>query len=353
MSRSYALSHVSDQALLRDLSTLIDRDRRTTAELLAHLAEVDARRLYLPAGYPSMHAYCVGELKLSEDSANKRIRVARLAREYPRILDEIAEGRLNLSGVVVLGAALRPGRADEVLSAAVGRSRCEIEELVARLLPRTESMTIIESLPAKATNSLPAPGPVESPAMPEPRPAVPSREAARRVVAPIAGDRFSFQMTIGRETRDKLRRAQDLLSHALPSVDVAAVLDRALDALIEKLEKRKFGATSRPRVQARPSSDRRHIPARVRRAVRARDGDRCTFVSGSGHRCFATSPLEFDHIEPVARGGRSTLENLRLRCRAHNQYAAERAFGAAFMEARRNEARGGREDPPALVARSG
>ncbi|MEO5988737.1 MAG: hypothetical protein ABIU54_01360, partial [Candidatus Eisenbacteria bacterium] len=48
---------------------------------------------------------------------------------------------------------------------------------------------------------------------------------------------------------------------------------------------------------------------------------------------------EFDHIEPVAREGETTVENLRLRCRAHNQYEAERVFGAGFMERKREEAR--------------
>jgi len=49
--------------------------------------------------------------------------------------------------------------------------------------------------------------------------------------------------------------------------------------------------------------------------------------------------LEFDHIEPVARGGTATVEGMRLRCRAHNQYAAECAFGAGFVDRKREQAR--------------
>jgi 5-methylcytosine-specific restriction endonuclease McrA len=77
----------------------------------------------------------------------------------------------------------------------------------------------------------------------------------------------------------------------------------------------------------------------VKRAVRERDGERCAFVSASGQRCSARSRLEFDHIEPVARGGASTVENVRLVCRSHNQHAAESAFGIEFMERKRAEAR--------------
>src|SRR5262245_23325389 len=104
----YTLTHVSDGILLHHLARLVARDRATTAELLAHIGEVDARRIYLPAGYPSMHAYCEQELRLSEDAANKRIRVARKAREVPALFAAIADGRLNLSGVVLLAAHLTP-----------------------------------------------------------------------------------------------------------------------------------------------------------------------------------------------------------------------------------------------------
>jgi len=172
---------------------------------------------------------------------------------------------------------------------------------------------------------------------------------------------------IGKSMREKLRYAQALLSHAVPSGDVAQVLDRALDALIVEIEKRKLGAGTRlrpkfgPATPARhrhhtpPVSDRsvvtsmaarsrlaarnRYVPARVRRAVWERDGGQCTFVGASGHRCESRRFLEFDHIDPVARGGRASVEGMRLRCRAHNQYEAERTFGAGFMSQKRREAR--------------
>ncbi len=79
----YELGGLSDTVLLRNLSELVRRDRATTAELLAHIAEVDHRRLFAEAAYPSMFAYCVAELHLSEDTAYKRIRAARAARQFP------------------------------------------------------------------------------------------------------------------------------------------------------------------------------------------------------------------------------------------------------------------------------
>ena len=113
------------------------------------------------------------------------------------------------------------------------------------------------------------------------------------------------------------------------------MFERALSALIGQLEKRKFSATRRPRPSRRPSANPRHIPAQVKRAVWERDGGQCTFVSETGHRCAARTRLEFDHIVEVARGGEATVAGIRLRCRAHNQYGAECAFGAEFMRQKR------------------
>src|SRR5206468_4997644 len=82
----------------------------------------------------------------------------------------------------------------------------------------------------------------------------------------------------------------------------------------------------------------RHVPAHVKRAVWERDGGQCTFTSDTGRRCPARNRLEFDHADPVARGGTATVQRMRLRCRAHNQYAAECTFGAGFMSEKRREA---------------
>src|SRR5436190_12329329 len=74
---SYTLAHLRDDILLRSLTALVAQDRLTTANLLAYIAEFDFRRLYVPAGHTSMHAFCVEELRLSEDAASKRIQAAR------------------------------------------------------------------------------------------------------------------------------------------------------------------------------------------------------------------------------------------------------------------------------------
>jgi hypothetical protein len=279
--RSYSLTHLDDHVLLRDLAALVARDRATTAALLAHLAEVDTRRLYAPAGYPSMHGYCVGELRLSEDSAYKRIRAARAARDFPAIFAAVADGRLHLSAVVMLSSYLTAENADELLAAAAHKSKSELEQLLAERFPRPDAATCVQTVSPGAAPDFRqlAPGPVGAHEQLAARPVEAPSPHPR--LSPLSPGRYALQLTIGQATHDKLRHAQALLGHALPSGDIAQVLDRALDALIARLEQRKFAATTRPRA-GRSSTDPRHVAAEVRRAVWARDGGRCTFVSECG-----------------------------------------------------------------------
>jgi 5-methylcytosine-specific restriction endonuclease McrA len=146
-----------------------------------------------------------------------------------------------------------------------------------------------------------------------------------------------------RATREKIRRAQELLGNTVAPEAIADVLDRALDQLIVALEKRRHGLHRKPRgVRAKASHRARHISADVRAEVYKRDGGLCTFVGEAGQRCGSRHALQYDHIVAVADGGASTVENLRLLCPAHNQLEAERRFGREFMEQQRSGAKSGR-----------
>jgi len=299
---SYSCTHLADHELLASLRALVAHDRLTTAAMLAHLAEVDERRLYLPAGYPSLYSWCVGELKLSEDAAWKRIQAAGVARTYPAILDAVAAGRLHLSAVMLLAPHLTGESSKGLLVEASGKSKRELEALLAVRFPRPEVPTVIRPLTAPLTNLEPAPGQVAmaAPAAVQHRAPDPASERVQTILAastpparvrPLAPQRFALQVTLSQQTHDKLRRAQELLGHVVASGDVASVLDRALDELIARLERRKCGAARRPRKQTQAPRGR-NIPAAIRREVWRRDGGRCTFVGDSGHRCDEHSRLE-------------------------------------------------------------
>ena len=124
-----------------------------------------------------------------------------------------------------------------------------------------------------------------------------------------------------------LRQVQDLMRHRVPDGDLGMLVERAISVLLEQLLRQKVAATDRPRASRVAQSRSRLVPAAVRREVWARDHGRCAFV-GENARCTETGFLEFHHVEPFARGGATTAENLELRCRSHNSYEATLCFGA-------------------------
>ena len=331
----YSISQLSDELLSRDLDTCFARDHESTAALLAHIAEFDDRRLFLPAGYPSMIAYCVERGHYTEQAALKRIRVARTARRFPAVFQGLAEGKLNLTAVLLLRPHLTEDNAAVLLAAAAGKSNREVERLLADRFPQTDVLSWVAATSA----------PAESPAPEHREVSVRTVEPVHQVhkVTPLSTQSYAYQVTLDAETHENLRYAQALLGHQVPSGELAAVLGAVLKIAVRQLEKQKFAVADHPRASHRTSANPRHVPAHVKRAVFERDGGRCAFVSDDGHRCPADTDLEFDHVTEVARGGEATVDGMRLLCRAHNQFAAERTFGAEFMRHKRIAAKEFRE----------
>jgi 5-methylcytosine-specific restriction endonuclease McrA len=161
--------------------------------------------------------------------------------------------------------------------------------------------------------------------------------ASRGIVAPLDADRYLLKVTISGDAHAKLDRIRDLLRHSVPNGDPSVIVERALSALLENLQKSKHAETRTPRVTSETVRATRHIPAAVKRAVWARDGGRCAFI-GADERCPETGFLEYHHVIPFAAGGTTTVENLELRCRAHNGFEADRFFGRAFVSRQRDRA---------------
>src|SRR6185503_14203266 len=124
-------SHLSDDEIIAKVTRLARREQETTACLIAHLAELDARRLYLGAGFSSLFAYCCEVLHLSEPAAYNRIEVARVAKRFPEILNMLGDGSLSLATARLLGAQLTSDNHRQLLAAASGKSKRAVEELLA------------------------------------------------------------------------------------------------------------------------------------------------------------------------------------------------------------------------------
>jgi hypothetical protein len=337
-----AVHDLSDEELLRRLRELVAQSRRVEADLVSHIAEVDARRLYARQAYSSMFAYCTGVLHLSEAEAYRRITVARAGRKYPALLERLRSGQLHLSGIAMLAPLLTADNCERVLQRATHRSKRQLEELVAELSPRPDVPPLIRAIrqarPNASTTMLPGvcpeaselvPGRVEAKPVSCPSPVLPIHPRPAFVV-PLSPGRFKIQFTAGAELRDKIERLTALMRSEVPDGDLAAVIDIAVTERLERLEARRFGRTRAPRktladTKTRPHS--RHIPAAVRRAVRQRDGDSCHFVDEQGRRCAERHRLEFHHRQPFALGGDHSPANVTLLCPTHNRSLAERDLG--------------------------
>ena len=333
MARETKLQSLSDDELLQRLSELLKQSRRVEAVLIAHIGEVDHRRLYTREACSSMFTYCVELLNLSEAEAYLRITVARASRSHPELVEMLADGRIHLSGIAKLVPHLTQDNVGVVLERATHKSKRQIEELIAELAPRPDAPAAIRKLPAPrkappmtpgAQNQLRPDGVVRAPAQAPPAPKP----------EPLAPSRYKVQFTASAELRDKLERLTALVQSSEPDADLADVIDAAITEKLERLEAKRIAKTRSPRkdlaqTDTRPSS--RHVPAAVRRVVYERDAGRCTFVSAEGKRCGERTRLEFHHETPFARGGGHEPDNVRLLCRVHNGYEAELDYGKEVM----------------------
>jgi hypothetical protein len=153
MSLERPLESLSDDELLRRLADLLHQSRRAESDLVAHIAEVETRRLYAREAAPSMFAYCMDVLHLSEAEAYLRLTAARAAREHRVLLQMLADGRLHLTGIAKLAPHLTPENRALLLSRAVHKSKRQIEELVAELAPRPDVPGVLRKLPSRPTPS--------------------------------------------------------------------------------------------------------------------------------------------------------------------------------------------------------
>lgn len=318
-----SIASLGNEELLAVTRNLVKGSCAIEADLLLHLAEIDARGLYHSRGYPSMYAFCIGEFGFSESAAFKRIGVARASRAYPKILDAVRSGSVHLSGLLVLIPHLTQENHEDLLARAAGRTREAISGMVAAIAPW--------SAPCMSARRMRAPS-----------------------LVPVSEESYFLQASVSREGRDALQEAQDLLRHQIPDGDLGAIIEKAAKLLVDTLKKKRFavGRKARKSPEGSVETESRHIPDAVKRAVYERDGGQCTFVGENGKRCESTGPLEFNHDEGFALTHEHDVDKIHLMCRAHNQHLADRMYGRAFMEAARQSARPGASaaGPPAARA---
>src|SRR5215469_10955928 len=184
------LTDLSDAQLLEGLRTLCGQARVVLARLLAHLVEVEERRLHVEAACPSLFQFCVRTLRMSEDEACRRIHVARLARRFPDLLARIERGELTLSTIALLHDALTEATYEELVEAAAGKTKAEVQALLAKRSPMPDvpaAITTQPPLPTLGVQAVPAPAAAGGPQL-----------------APLSETRHRVQFTASDELRKKL-----------------------------------------------------------------------------------------------------------------------------------------------------
>lgn len=254
------LNHLTDETLLKDTLLLVEKERLISGRILWHLFEIDRRKLFVELKCSSLFDYCVRILKYSEGQASRRVSGARLLKELPQIAEKLESGSLNLTQMNQASFFFR----DEKITSSA------------------EKASILEKLEGRSTRETER-------ILHEHR-----KEAVSRNVF----------ICVKEETKKKLEKVRDLKAHTCPDND------SLLNKMCEEVTKI-WDPTLIKRLGT-GSTETRYIPKVIQAHVWQRDGGACT-------KCGSTFALEYDHIKPFAMGGKSTVENLRLLCRACNQ----------------------------------
>ena len=331
------------------------------ADFLLALADFDRKKLWRELGHASLFYYLHRELRLSKGAAQNRKTAAELIQAFPEVEAALRAGELCLSTVNELARVLTPENRAEVLPRFFGLSRREAEAVAvslrpAEVVPTRDVITAIRpaapALRAATAHSAPPAASPESPTLrvhpDEPQPVVvhpdeptapvvvavpippPAPPPPRESVELLDAELARLHVTVTRRFLEKLEAAKDALGHACPGGSAAEILERGLDLVLAQHAKRQ-GLVEKPRKDRRGSrSDT--IPAEVKREVWRRAGGQCEWRFESGERCGCRRRLEYDHIEPLALGGASTIDNVRLACRPHNLLSARQVFGDAVMD---------------------
>jgi 5-methylcytosine-specific restriction endonuclease McrA len=325
-------------ALTKNLAELLRREHDALAEFLVALADFDRRRAWAELGYPSLFYFLHRELHLSKGAAQYRKVAAELIEQVPAVVEPLRTGKLCLTSIIEAAKVVTAENWETVLPRFYELSKREAIEVVAALQPHPSPpvRTVITAAQPSASRaaSTGAPeqardaGAAAAPGWPDELAPAPCPAAAPRPaeIVPLSAALSRLHVTVSMRFARKLEEARA----ARPDATDEELLEAGLDLVLAQVAKRR-GLVERSRQEPRPSKPE-HIPAHVRREVWRRDGGRCQWRLASGEICGCTRHLQLDHVKPLALGGTSTVDNVRILCRSHNLEAARLVFGDAWMD---------------------
>ncbi|MBX2987278.1 MAG: HNH endonuclease [Bdellovibrionaceae bacterium] len=293
-------AQLKDQDLLSTLRELAHDERNSCLRLIQHLREMDARKLYLRIGYPSLFEYVMKELRLSAGAAYRRIQAMRLITDVPELEEKVASGELQL------------------VSAAQLQGFFQSEKKRNRSYSLDDKLELVEQLKGCSV-------PEAEKELVKINPQFQRQERPR----PLPDSRYELTLLLTEELRYQLDELRHLLSHRNPNMNYVQLVEFLADLALKKYSPNR--QRHRPRPIAPPGAEMkfmsRMIPAALRTEVWLRDGGSCSYTHPeTGRRCGSKHLLQVDHIHPLRLGGKTESKNLRLLCSAHNLWRSELTF---------------------------
>ena len=382
------VSMASHDTIRASLSRAIGVEHEATADLLRYLAEYEHRQLHLRDGFSSIYVFLTRGHGYSEGAAARRATVARFSRHYPDVLTLIAAGDLSLSVVDLLARAVNKQElsADHVptlLSQLKRKSKTEAESILAEWGCRVVKGPQRERIREVGITAAPC-KPIATEARensfgfafnqastnPSKQEIFDHNKLSKDECAghvsqetedsvdhdqPIETE-FQISLRLSKAAMNQLKRAQELLG----TNDIASTIEKLASFHNDRkdpLKNRKqtktkkttlpppaavtdqnVSASNNETVSSKPQTTKkaklsRYIIAQNRRVTFQKSSGQCTYVDSiTGRRCEERKHLEVDHINPFAKGGDHSPENLQILCRAHNMMRARDEFGDRFIE---------------------
>lgn len=301
-------------------------ERETSHNILLHLKEIEARRLYAERGFPDLFAMLVHHFRQSETAANQRLKALKLMIDVPIVEERLISGELTLSTVAMAqrqilreekltGQKVAPEKKAAIVEAITGKTIAQAETELFRQLPETASHppTVERRVSAEATR---------------------------------------LHVTLPEDVREMMQTLRERRAHVDSTMDAVEVMRRAFKLALAKTDPTRKTQTSRTTeaVKRRPttaSNSRTHQPQELGcrtkrptyyareldRELWIRAGSQCEFIAPvTGRRCSCKFGLQREHVIPLALGGTNDLENMQLLCRTHNLLRARKVFGSARVD---------------------
>jgi hypothetical protein len=331
------LKTLSNKELLNQLKQLVEKEQSLTLKILPHLVEVERRGLYLEKAYSSLYEYFKREFGYTDASAWRRAGAAIAIFKCPEAWKLLHTKRVTMSALCQGSSIITPA----LLNSICGKTKAEVDLIIAALRPQSANPD--RSRPVVVPKKIePRETPVRSGNLSAKADAPAKSWNSLRGEVNLTNIKLSFEQkwkvegVVSKRVYEKLERCKKLLSTKYPKgVDYNILFDELTELFLDKTDpersiKQQMKLVNRPNSETGRS---RYIPHAVKIKVWKRDAGKCTFVGSNGKRCNSDYNLQFDHYPiPYARGGPSTVKNLRLLCAKHNKHTAEKTYGKSHME---------------------